>query len=103
MIKYIVHTVCSESDSDGNIYRYANITSTKQKKMLTVSNVGGDENIVAKLFELGAISDWDEVYSVNSTKPVREWRRWSASAAEEPRLLESQLTMTMLRRLSRRK
>ena len=79
-IKYIVHTTSSYSDLNGNTYHFARITSTKTKKSILITDVGGTENAVSILFKKddkgkALAANFSEIYTVNVWEKRREWNR----------------------------
>lgn len=99
MIKYIVHTVSSETDTNGNRYHFARITSTKTGNSLVIDGVGGDAN--ARILVKSALGlDFEEVHAINSTERKRDWQRMSSFAKSG--LYEYDITPTQLRRLNRK-
>ena len=74
MIRFIIETRTSNTDTNGNRYHYAIVTSAKTKKTLHLDSVGGDQNAVHTVKDKLGL-DWNEVYAVNSSYPIREWQR----------------------------
>jgi hypothetical protein len=99
MIRFIVKTVSSRTDVNGNRYHFATITSTKTGKYINLDSVGGDSNahgLVRKLLD----TDWEEIYSTNQSEMVRDWQRMNKWHKDG--LYEHQVTAVMLRKLERK-
>ncbi len=112
-IKYIVHTTSSYSDLNGNTYHFARITSTKTKKSLVISDVGGTENALHLLFtkdENGRslVNSYQEIYTVQVWEKRREWARLKQHANGfngsdlTGTVYEHQVTRKMIRALNRK-
>lgn len=43
-IRFVIQTMVSASDINGNRYRFARITATETGRSMTIDDVGGDEN-----------------------------------------------------------
>jgi hypothetical protein len=102
MIKYIVETTSSLRDYNGNCYHFARITSTKTKKSLVISSVGGSSNATGLLFRLKLANDWSELYSTEKWEANRDWQRLNKYASESKPVYEHDVTATMIRRLNRK-
>ena len=109
MIKYIVHTTSAYSDLNGNTYHFAKITSTKTGKSLVVNSVGSPGNATHFLFRRNGntkplVSDWSEVYAVQSWEKKKEWMRLShhTKGFDGDQHYEGDVTATMIRRLNRK-
>ena len=107
-VKYIVHTTSTWRSTNGYSERFATITSTKTKKSLAISHVGGESNAAALLFRTPPdgtkplAKGWDEVYSFESWESPRDWNRKAAFAEGDKPLYEHNVTPTMIRRLNRK-
>ena len=74
MIRFIINTTSSKTDTNGNRYHFADIVSTRTKNTLQLKDVGGDSNavfLVRRLIDL----DWSEVYATEQTIAKREYQR----------------------------
>jgi hypothetical protein len=72
MIRFIVETVSSATDTNGNRYHFATVTSTKTGRYLYLDSVGGDSNahsLIKSTLEL----DWEEIHSSNCTESIRRF------------------------------
>ncbi len=99
MIKYIIDTVSSLRDVNGNCYHFARITSTKTGNSLVIDSVGGESNapsLVRSKLDL----DFSEIHYTNTWESKRDWQRMSKFASSG--LYEHDITATMLRRLNRK-
>ena len=99
MIRFIIKTVSSETDVNGNRYHFATVTSTKTGNILNLDSVGGDENaphLVRRLLDL----DWDEVWAVQFHLPKRQWQR--SHKFHTGALYEHQIDAAKLKRLERK-
>ena len=106
-IKYIVHTTSSYSDLNGNTYHFARITSTKTKKSLVISEVGGTSNAAGLLFRLKLAQGWHEVYDVQTWEKRRDWQRKLKNAHGfdgdiSGTVYEHEVTAKMIRALNRK-
>ena len=99
MIRFIVQTVSSLTDVNGNRYHFATITSTKTGKSLNLSSVGGDSN--AHGLVKGLINvDWEQIYCINQSEMIRDWQRLNKHLTNT--LYEHQVTTSVLKRLERK-
>lgn len=73
MIRFICDTVSSESDTHGNRYHFATITSTRTGRELRVTSIGGDSNAPGLLREAGL--EWSEIHYGQSTEMKRRWKQ----------------------------
>ncbi len=99
MIKYIIDTVSSLRDINGNCYHFARITSTKTGHSLVIDSVGGDNNanyLVMRLLKL----DYSQIHYTNTWEAKRDWQRMSKFASSG--LYEHTVTAKMLRALNRK-
>ena len=99
MIKYIIDTISSLRDVNGNCYHFARITSTKTGHSLVIDSVGGDSNapaLVRRLLDL----DFSQIHNTNTYEAKRDWQRMSKFASSG--LYEHDVTATMLCRLNRK-
>lgn len=73
MIRFIVDTVGSHTDVNGNRYFYASIRSTKTGQSIVITANGQDNvpQLIKRLFGL----DWSEIHSTYTEIPIREWER----------------------------
>ena len=101
MIRFIVETVSSKTDINGNRYHFATVTSTKTGKTLNLASVGGDSNAV-RLVKSKLDLDWSEIHSTNQTEMIRDWNRMNSFDYRKEALYEHQVDATMLKRLERK-
>lgn len=97
MIKYIVETVSSLTDTNGNRYHFATVTSVRTGNMLVIDSVGGDSNagyLVRKLLGL----DFSQVHCTNNSESIRQFNRMVKHNSSG--LYEHQVTAAMLRKLA---
>ena len=76
MIRFLIHTVSSLTDTNGNRYHYATITSTKTGRELRIKSLGGPSNAQALVRK---VAEWDEIHSTSADMKTREFnaqRRW---------------------------
>lgn len=90
MIRYIVETITSERDVNGNCYCFAVVTSTKTKARI-LFNTGGKSNAIHDVMRLLDLT-WKDVYEVQVTLPKRRWREYAKAVT----LYEHELTPEML-------
>lgn len=76
-IRFIVETITSERDRNGNCYHFARITSTLTGRSLSVQ-VGGNGNARALVKAVG--DTWDSLHSVEITIPKRQWQQHASEA-----------------------
>jgi hypothetical protein len=82
MIRFIVDTVSSKRDSNGNRYHTATITSTATGRWLKVQDIGGPQNAVRMLRNAGV--EWHEIHGSECDGiPMRQWRELSKGGAFE--------------------
>ena len=74
MIRFLIHTVSSLTDINGNRYHFATITSTKTGNTLHIKQVGGESNARA-LLRKHTDADWEEINSTQSDLKIREFDR----------------------------
>ena len=74
MIRFLIHTVSSLTDINGNRYHFATITSTVTGKILRIKQVGGESNARA-LLRKHTGADWEEINSTQSDMKIREFDR----------------------------
>ena len=98
MIKYIIDTVSSLRDVNGNCYHFARITSTKTGNSLVIDQVGGESNIRALVMKKLNL-DFSQIHYTNSWEGKRDWQRVSKFASQG--LYEHTTTAKMLRALNR--
>ncbi len=98
MIKYIIETISSLRDRNGNCYHFARITSTKTGNSLTVdvASASNASGMVRRLLNL----PWNAVHCVERWESIRDWQRAKQFASVD--LNEYDVTATMLRRLNRK-
>ena len=99
-IRFIVHTVSSESDVYGNRHHYAVITSTKTGKGLTCV-VGGESNARALVYDACG-DNWAGIYSVESSVPKRVWKNRRDAQRENRSIYEHEVTTKMIQSLERK-
>ena len=80
-VRFIVETIASAADRDGNIYRYGVITATTTGRRLLVSSVGGDENLTYMARRAIDASGYPTVYAIPVTIPKTLWKRKNPSSA----------------------
>ena len=74
MIRFIIDTTSRKTDTNGNRYHFATITSTKTGKCLRLDSVGGDSNawhLIRRLIDI----DFSEIHSTNQTVMIRDFNR----------------------------
>lgn len=69
-IRFIVHTVTSERDSNGNTYHFATVRSTITGKTLNVVGVGGSSNVPGRVMKVAG--DWDCLDCSDTILPKRQ-------------------------------
>lgn len=74
MIRFLIHTVSSLTDINGNRYHFATITSTVTGKELRIKQVGGESNARALLRE-HTNADFEQINSTQSDMKIREFNR----------------------------
>ena len=74
MIRFLIHTVSSLTDTYGNRYHYATITSTKTGNDLRVKSLGGESN-ARHLVRTKTDADWSEINSTEADMKIREFNR----------------------------
>lgn len=74
MIRFLVDTTSSLTDTNGNRYHFATVTSTKSGKSLRVLSVGGDSNARA-LVSKHTGADWSEIHSTQCDMKIRDFQR----------------------------
>lgn len=97
-IRFIVETVTSERDRNGNCYHFARVTSTVTGKTLCIAEVGGTTN--ARWIVTRSVSNDGHypVHTVETTLPKRQWQHCVPKDA--PR--ENDVTFDMIRALETR-
>ena len=73
MIRFIVKTVSSRTDVNGNRYHFCIITTTQDRQRSLIVKDIGESNGKGMLRSAGL--DWEEIYSVEYTLPIREFNR----------------------------
>ena len=100
MIRYIVETISSKTDRNGNRYHFARVTSTLSGNSLVIDHVG-DESNAASLVRRLTGADWSEVHRTESTLGLRDWSRANKAAVNNEPLYEHQITTEMLEGLNK--
>lgn len=93
-IRFLVHTVSSKTDINGNRYHYAVITSTETGRTLCVKNLGGDSN--GRHLVRRALDTWEGIHNEETSLPIREWQRRHKSQKENGALYEHEITPEMI-------
>ena len=100
-IRFLVHTVSSRVDVNGNCYHYAIITSAASGRTLTVKNLGGEDNaqgLVRRCFD-----SWEDagLHRTHEERvPIRQFNaRHKAQKEEGGALYEHEITPEMIRAL----
>lgn len=96
-IRFIVDTVSSARDVNGNRYHFADITSVRSGRRLRVLVDGASNARVAVKRALAL--DWSEIHSTESEIPKRQWQE--ASKVWPPPLYEHDVSEDTLRELER--
>lgn len=86
MIRFILETVSSKIDRNGNRYHFVIVTSTKTGNSFK-SDIGGQSNARGKIRSLLGLG-WEDFLSIESEIPIREWNR----AAKDFDYFEHELT-----------
>lgn len=86
MIKYILETVTSKRDVNGNCYHLGVVTRTSDGKTIS-SNIGGPSTLTHHARHAGL--GWEEVYTVQCVVSKRELTRLKNGVSyREPDLLK---------------
>ena len=99
MIRFIVETISSKTDLNGNRYHIATVTSTKTGKYLYLDSVGGDSNAPGLIKRLADL-DWEELHSSNCSEPIRRYQE--IRKYRKTGIYEHQVTTKMLKSLERK-
>lgn len=99
MIRFIIETVSSRRDINGNRYHYATITSTATEKRLKVRDIGGPSNARGMVMNANP-AYCGELYSVEREIPIREFDR-ARRFHETGAFMEHEVTATMICDLER--
>jgi hypothetical protein len=94
-IRFILEIVSSRVDRAGNTYHWARITSTATGRDLVISDIGGPSNARSHLRKFVPGLDFGEIFSVESTLGVRDWKRSQALANGGRPIYEHDLTPAM--------
>ena len=71
MKQFIIETITSKRDINGNCYHFAIITSTLTGRQL-MTQVNGDSNATAMVKRLLDL-DWSDIHYSGHVLPIREW------------------------------
>lgn len=85
MIRFIIETYTSKSDTYGNQYHFATVTSAQTGKHIHITHVGGPSNIHGKVKSMLNL-DWPELHSTNIEYPIRRWnevKKWIVDGVPE--------------------
>ena len=96
MIRFIIETVSSATDVNGNRYHIATVTSTKTGRYLYLDSVGGPSNahgLIKGTLEL----DWEEIHSSNHTETIRRFNE--IKKYRKKAIYEHEVTLKMLKAL----
>ncbi len=93
-IRFLVHTVSSKTDVNGNRYHYAVITSTATGRALAVRNLGGDSNGVSLVRQ--ALDTWEGIHRSEATLPIREFNARHKSQSETGAIFAHEVTSEMI-------
>ena len=74
MIRFLIDTVSSLTDVNGNRYHFATITSTKTGKSVRVKQIGGESNARGMVRNLTG-ADWSEIHCTESDLKIRQFDR----------------------------
>lgn len=74
MIKYIVHTISSLRDVNGNCYHYAIVTSVKSGISIAISSYGSD-NARYDILAANPKLKHENIFCVQSFEAKKEWKR----------------------------
>ena len=76
-IKYVVHTISSRTDINGNRYHSAAVYRCSDGRCVTVRNVGGESNayhLVRQMLKLQGIESWHPaVLGIQSDESIRRY------------------------------
>ena len=75
MIRFLIDTVSSLTDINGNRYHFATITSTKTGREIRVKQVGGESNARALLFRHVEGVSHGHIHNTHSDMKIREFNR----------------------------
>lgn len=100
MIRFIVDTVSSEFDRNGNRSHFARITSTKTGRGVCLES-DGVNNAVHVLRKAGI--EWAEIHATDCTIPRKDWREAVKQCAGSVEREESRETILALENRRSRK
>ena len=72
MIRFLVDTVSSLTDVNGNRYHFATITSTKSREIVRVKDIGGENNARALVRKFTG-AEFSEIYSTRAELKIRDF------------------------------
>jgi len=76
-IRYVVHTISSKTDQNGNRHHSAEVYRCSDGRRVTIKNVGGESNayhIVRQMLELQGIESWyPAVLDIRSDESIRRY------------------------------
>lgn len=98
-IRFIIETISSQRDTNGNRYHAARITSTATGDQLFIANVGGPSSVLALVTNAmgsaigrNSIPLYDYCYCIESEIPKRQWQ----ALTRKESLYEHQVTSEMI-------
>lgn len=96
-IRFLVHTVSSKPDGNGNRYHWCSITSTLTGRTLNVRDIGETNGplLVSQFLREVMPSCWDAMHCTSATTGYRQWGQSVPSSA----VYENHVTADTIRAL----